>query len=122
MSRVEPYRNPLGKIEPGVWKFYCPCEYEDNRFGCSRLVNDSETNFGCERPIIEAKDKKCKLKHKLAPLIEAYEKWRKEQDAREFLASLEAKKQEAMKTLGLTPAQVNTAKSVPVTESSSKES
>ena len=122
MSRVEPYLNPLGKIEPGVWKFFCPCGYEDIRFGCSRLVNDSETNFTCERPIIEAKDKKCKLSHKLAPLVAAWEKWRKEEDAREFLASVEAKKQDAMKTLGLTPAQVNTAKSVPLTESSSKES
>lgn len=114
MARVEPY-------ETGTWKFFCDCEYEDVRFGCSRIVNDSEPNFSCERPIVEASDTKCPLRWKLAPLVAAYEKWRKEEDARIFLLSMEKKRKDALETLGLTEAEVNTIKSPPVSESSSKE-
>lgn len=114
MARVEPY-------ETGTYKFWCDCEYEDVRFGCSRVVNDSEPNFSCERPIIDASDQKCKLRWQLAPLIAVYRKAKAKQDAADFLASVEQKKKEAMETLGLTEAQVNTVKAPPLTESSSKE-
>lgn len=100
-ARVEPY-------ETGTYRFFCPCGYEDSRFGCSRIVNDSEPNFTCERPIVEAKDVKCKLKHKLQPLIDAYKKWRAEEDAREFLASVDAKRKVALETLGITETELNT--------------
>src|SRR5476649_769450 len=114
MAKVEPFRNRLGNLEPGVWALTCDCEH-------TRPVNDSKTNFRCERPIVDAKDIPCKLRHKLLPLVLEYREWKAKEDAAAFLATVERKKQEAMTTLGLTEAQVNGAKNQPVTESSSKE-
>ena len=121
MATVEPYINPKGVLEPGVWKFVCDCGYQDLKFGCSRLVNDSEPNFTCERPIQDPSDTKCKFRHKLAPLIAAWQKWRAEEDTREFLAPEKAKREAALKTLGLTEAQVNTAATPPLSSSTSAE-
>ncbi len=112
MARVEPY-------ETGTWKFFCDCEYQDKRFGCSRIVNDSEPNFSCERPIIEAADQKCKFRWKLAPLVEAYRIAKAKADAAAFLAQMEEKRRDAMQTLGLTEDQVNRVTGGTVTDSSS---
>jgi len=100
-GRVEPYQN-------GTWRFWCDCGAEDWRkeHPCSRIVNDSEINFRCERAIIEASDTPCMIVHHLPPLIEAYQRKKKRDDAAKFLRALEAKKQEALKTLGITEADI----------------
>jgi len=114
MARVEPY-------ETGTYKFFCDCEYEYVRFGCSRVVNDSEPNFSCERPIIDAKDQKCKFRWKFAPLVAAYEKQKAQDDSRAYLASEARKKADALKTLGLTEAQYNATLTPSVSKQSSSE-
>jgi hypothetical protein len=112
-GRVEPY-------QPGTYRFWCDCGGQNMAIwkeanGCTRIVNDSEINFRCETPIISATQETCMIVHHLQPLIDDYTKRKKKADAKVFLASVEAKKAEAMAVLGISEAQVNTAKAIPVT-------
>lgn len=100
-GRVEPYQN-------GTWKFWCSCGATDWRkeHACSRIVNDSERNFRCERAIVEASDQPCMIVHQLQPLIDDYQKRKKRADAEKFLRDVEQKKKDAMETLGITEADI----------------
>ncbi len=124
------FHNPLemklrGSVEPhgpGAWLFTCECggsaqQGTSRPLACTRIVVDSEQNFRCETPIVEASDKPCMIPHQLQPLIDDYLKRKKKADAEAFLEMVEAKKQAALKTLGITEAQVNMAKSPPLTSS-----
>lgn len=104
-ARVEPRRN-----EPGCWNFFCECGYENWRVGCSRVVNDSEPNFSCERPIEEATDVKCPLRWKLAPLIKEYEEKAEKEEAAKILFTLEARRKYAMRVLGITEEDIERTK------------
>jgi len=103
-GRVEPY-------QPGTYRFWCDCGGQNMAIwkeasGCTRIVNDSEPNFRCETPIIAANQEPCMITHQLQPLIDDYTKRKKKADAKAFLASVEVKKAEAMKTLGITEADI----------------
>lgn len=113
-----------GSVEPyerGTWKFFCECGGENKSstrpIACTRIVNDSEINFRCETPIVEASQKPCMIVHQLAPLVAAYERRKKREDAQAYLETMEAKKKDALETLGITEAQANMAKNPPLTSS-----
>lgn len=73
---------------------------------CTRVVVDSEVNFRCETPILSATQEACQINHQLAPLIAAYERKKKREDAEAYLAQMEEKKRAAMETLGITEADI----------------